>query len=251
MFVFALAVSTVLHPVSAQPAGLRFDSEISRPIQHDEEHIYTLESDANQPVDIEVVQQGINIGVTVVAPDGTVLAAGDNQRHVHAVERISFDAAEGGTHRIHIASVSYEGFRDRPFNGFNEGASSSTFSESDKPEHTKFMILVEKTIDGVKLSCVKGCAFKVLIFRLEDNIPQAIDQFGMSSLKRDKPERDSNLANFLFIIKKAKEGFSLEGLEGTTWKELSFSCSETCHQIIKDTGLTLTDGNTPFNEVNK
>lgn len=118
------------------------------------------------------------------------------------------------------------------------GAFSSAFSKSDKPEQTKFLILVEKTKDGIKLSGVQGCAFKELSFSLKDNNPQAIDQFGMSSLKRDKPEKDSNLANFLFTIKETKEGFSFEGLEGSTWKELAFSCSGTCRQFIDENGMT-------------
>lgn len=122
------------------------------------------------------------------------------------------------------------------------GAFSSAFSKSDKSEQAKFIILVEKTKDGIKLSGVQGCAFKELSFSLKENTPQAIDQFGMSSLKRDKPEKDSSLANFLFTIKKTMEGFSLEGLEGTTWKELSFSCSGTCRQFIDETGVNLTDG---------
>src|SRR5690606_9531288 len=61
---------------------------------------YVLAAEGGRHVDVKVAQQGINIGVTVLAPDGTVLAAGDNQRHINAVERLSFDTAGGGTYRI-------------------------------------------------------------------------------------------------------------------------------------------------------
>lgn len=121
---------------------------------------------------------------------------------------------------------------------FMTGSLSSVFSKSEETEKTKFLILLEKTKDGIKLSGVQGCAFKELSFSLKDYNSQAIDQFGMSSLKRDKPEKDNNLANFLFTIKKTKEGFSLEGIEGSTWKNLSFNCSGTCRQFIDQNGMT-------------
>lgn len=81
---------------------LSFGNEVRRSIQYDEEHSYTLVSEGNRHVDVKVVQQGINVGVTVLAPDGTVLAAGDNQRHVDAAERLSFNSAESGAHRIKL-----------------------------------------------------------------------------------------------------------------------------------------------------
>ncbi|WP_374742141.1 serine hydrolase [Parapedobacter sp. 2B3] len=88
---------------SAQPApALDFDQSVSRPIQHDEEHVYALDAEAGRHVDIELAQRGINLGVTVSAPDGTVLAAGDHQRHVDATERLGFDVTEGGTYRIRL-----------------------------------------------------------------------------------------------------------------------------------------------------
>jgi hypothetical protein len=61
----------------------------------------------------------------------------------------------------------------------------------------------------------------------------------MSSLKRDKTVKDANFANFLFTIKKTKEGLSFEGIEGTAWKKLSFSCPKgVCHQYIDQRGMT-------------
>src|SRR5690554_3817635 len=88
---------------SAQSAPvLDYDQSVSHSIQHDEEHAYTLEAEAGHHVDIELAQRGINLGITVSAPDGAVLAAGDHQRHVYAPERIGFDLAEGGTYRIRL-----------------------------------------------------------------------------------------------------------------------------------------------------
>ena len=88
---------------SAQSAPmLDYEKSVSRPIRYDEEHIYALAAEAGHHVAIELAQQGINLGVTVSAPDGTLLAAGDHQRHVDATERIGFDAPEAGTYRIRL-----------------------------------------------------------------------------------------------------------------------------------------------------
>ncbi|WP_262247335.1 serine hydrolase [Parapedobacter soli] len=84
-------------------SALSFGKEVSESIQYNDEHAYTLEANAGQYVDIEVVQRGTNIGVTVFAPDGTVVAAEDVQKHVHAVERLSFEAGQGGTYRIKLS----------------------------------------------------------------------------------------------------------------------------------------------------
>jgi bla regulator protein BlaR1 len=113
-------------------------------------------------------------------------------------------------------------------------------SQTDStPELTKFLILVETTDDGIILTSEQGCAFKKLTFTLKDDNTQAVDQFGMSSLNRDKTVKNSNLANFLFTIKKTKEGLSFEGIEGTAWKKLSFSCPKgKCYQYIDQYGMT-------------
>jgi hypothetical protein len=68
---------------------------------------------------------------------------------------------------------------------------------------------------------------------------QSIDQFGMNTEQRIEKNKDKNLADFLFSITKTKEGISLVGIKGTSWKELSFSCPEDgCKQLIDENGMT-------------
>ena len=110
------------------------------------------------------------------------------------------------------------------------------------PPYSKFLILVETTDDGIKLTCEEGCAWKGLSFTLARYNPQAIDQNGMSSLSREKTLPDSTLANFLFTIQKTNDGVSFEGSEGTAWINLSFTCPKTgCHQYIDQNGMTSKD----------
>ena len=116
-----------------------------------------------------------------------------------------------------------------------------TFSQTNSEvKSSKFLILVETTSDGLKLSSNEGCAWKELAFTLTTDNSQAIDQYGMTSLiNRANPSEDKNLDNFLIIIKKTKNGISLEGKEGTAWVNLSFSCPQgKCYQYIDFKGMT-------------
>ena len=113
----------------------------------------------------------------------------------------------------------------------------STNLVAQKPiKSTWFQILVETNETGIKLTGKKGCSFKELTFTTELNKAQAIDQDGMVALKTTQPV--NKLRSFLFTITKTKEGLSFEGLEGTSWKKLSFKCPENkCFQIIDENGM--------------
>ena len=105
-------------------------------------------------------------------------------------------------------------------------------------DNLKFRILVETTENGIKLTSEEGCAFKELSFTLMEGQSQSIDQFGMNTEQRAEKNKDKNLADFLFSIIKTKEGISLFGIKGTSWKELSFSCPESgCKQLIDENGM--------------
>jgi hypothetical protein len=54
-------------------------------------------------------------------------------------------------------------------------------------------------------------------------------------------EEDQNLANFLFTIEKTENGISLVGMEGTSWKTLSFSLAKNARQAIDQNGMTIVD----------
>jgi hypothetical protein len=119
------------------------------------------------------------------------------------------------------------------------GASYAVFSQVNfETKSSKFLILVETTGDGVKLTSQEGCAWKELTFTLNPDQPQAIDQYGMTSLNKSKPTEDKNLASFLFIIKRTKEGISLSGKGGTAWTKLSFDCTKgKCSQYVDFNGM--------------
>jgi hypothetical protein len=44
--------------------------------------------------------------------------------------------------------------------------------------------------------------------------------------------------DFLFSIERTGDGIKLVGMNGTAWKELSFSCDGECEQWIDEYGMT-------------
>lgn len=101
-----------------------------------------------------------------------------------------------------------------------------------------FKITIEKTADGIKMQSWDGSAWIDLGFSLSNNKPQAIDEFGMTSLGKVSPHKDSNLADFLFTITKKKDQIILTGIEGTAWKELSFPLAVNEKATINQFGMT-------------
>lgn len=123
------------------------------------------------------------------------------------------------------------------------GAVTLTFSQAKlETPLSGFLILVETTENGLKLTCQEGCAWGELSFSLNAYRRQAVNQYGMTSLKKDQPEKNDGLSNFLFTVKKTKEGLNLEGKEGTAWSELSFKCPDNnCYQHIDQEGMATRD----------
>lgn len=103
---------------------------------------------------------------------------------------------------------------------------------------SNFLILVETTNDGIKLSCETGCAWEDLSFTIKEFQPQDIDQYGMT-IGEQNTSKKKNLADFHFTIKKTPDGVRLEGIKGTKWENLSFNCpGNGCHQYIDENGMT-------------
>lgn len=110
--------------------------------------------------------------------------------------------------------------------------------EKESTDLKDFKVVVEKTENGIKMRSVQGSAWMDLSFSLNNEQPQAIDEYGMSELNKVSSRKDSNLADFLFTITKTENGIELKGIEGTAWTELSFSLSENGKQAIDQNGMT-------------
>jgi hypothetical protein len=101
-----------------------------------------------------------------------------------------------------------------------------------------FKITIENTDNGIKMQSDKGSAWVELSFSLSNNKSQAIDEYGMTELGQPATNKDPKLADYLITITKTKEGITLTGIDGTAWKELSFSLKKNSKQTIDQFGMS-------------
>jgi len=113
-----------------------------------------------------------------------------------------------------------------------------TAQNEDKHDLRDFKIVIEITDTGLKMQSLKGCAWIDLSFNLKNYIPQYIDEYGMTEKDNVSTVKEANLADFLIIIIKTKDGITLQGLDGTAWKELSFSIAKHGKQMIDQFGMS-------------
>ncbi|MCF8319942.1 MAG: hypothetical protein K9I35_01900 [Flavobacterium sp.] len=116
--------------------------------------------------------------------------------------------------------------------------SKSMAQEKISTDLKEFKITIEKMDNGLKMQSDKGSAWVDLSFNLSNDKSQAIDENGMTQLGELPTKRDLKFADYLFTITHTKEGISLTGIEGTAWKELSFSLQENGRQAIDQFGMT-------------
>jgi hypothetical protein len=117
-------------------------------------------------------------------------------------------------------------------------SSESIAQERISADLKEFKITIERTDNGLKMQSDKGSAWIDLSFSLAENEPQAIDEYGMTQLDKVSTNKDPKLADYLFKITKTKDGITLMGIEGTAWKELSFSLKKNGRQAIDQFGMT-------------
>lgn len=117
-------------------------------------------------------------------------------------------------------------------------ATSGLIAQEKKAELKDFKVIVEKTDNGIKMKSEKGSAWIDLSFSLENDQPQAVDEYGMTELKNISENKDEKLADFLFTITKTENGIEIKGIEGTAWTELKFSLAENKQQAIDQFGMT-------------
>lgn len=99
-----------------------------------------------------------------------------------------------------------------------------------------FSIKVESHKDRIRMSCTEGCAWEQLEFNLSTKA-QAIDEYGMTSVKTASSIKSDELADFLFVIERKSGSLHLKGIEGTQWAVLDNKCPlENCVFTLQNTG---------------
>lgn len=105
-------------------------------------------------------------------------------------------------------------------------------------ELKSFKITIENTKNGLKLFSSQGSAWINLSFSASKEQTRVIDEFGMTQLDNVSSNKDVKLADYLFTITKTVDGIKLTGVEGTAWKELSFSLRANDKISIDQLGMT-------------
>ncbi len=117
--------------------------------------------------------------------------------------------------------------------------SSELFAQDKTPTALKdFTIVIEMTDTGIKMQGIEGSAWTDLSFGINNDRPQAVDEYGMTELNKVSSQKDPNLADFLFTITKNETGITLKGIEGTAWTDLSFSLKNYGQKAINQYGMT-------------
>lgn len=100
-----------------------------------------------------------------------------------------------------------------------------------------FHIVIENTPNGVKMKSLEGAAWKELSFTLKDDQVRIVNELGMVDPYHTDTSQDSSLSHFRFSIMKTKKRVALKSLNGTDWKELTFTLPVFKTQSIDRSGM--------------
>lgn len=114
----------------------------------------------------------------------------------------------------------------------------SQFASSRGGAADGFEIILASSVDAVELECVRGCAWQTLTFGPgESSPPVRIDEQGMTASRGGEAAADAPA--FLFMLDRSGGEISLDGVQGTRWKSLSYDCGDSaCTQRIDQNGMT-------------
>ncbi|HVG24865.1 MAG TPA: erythromycin esterase family protein [Thermoanaerobaculia bacterium] len=102
---FAVAAALTLSLAAlAQPAALERGKPLAARLRGGEQHEYALRLRAGMYAHVTVEQQGIDVVVTALAPDGKPLAEIDSPNGANGPEPLGFAATASGTHRVVVRS---------------------------------------------------------------------------------------------------------------------------------------------------
>jgi len=102
----------------------------------------------------------------------------------------------------------------------------------------EFKITIELTDNGLQLHSHKGSAWIDLSFSIARGELRAIDEYGMTEQGKVSTIKDPKISDYLFTITRTKDGIVLSGLQGTAWKEMSFSLHKNEKRSINQLGTT-------------
>jgi hypothetical protein len=117
------------------------------------------------------------------------------------------------------------------------------------PEYEEFKMVVDIQGDTVKLTCLKGCAWKELSFVQPYALKgQAINEYGLTMVDHlNQLKKGDNYADFLLTIKRNSNELVISGLKGMYWKSLIINCPDKgCLEVLSEKGTQVQFRNTGY-----
>jgi hypothetical protein len=111
--------------------------------------------------------------------------------------------------------------------------------DHDTPRAPDFVITVTSTLRSFELACERGCTWTTLRFSTSpDSAPEVIDQFGLIAKTPIPNSVQPRPVSFLFAVQRTTSAVKLQGLLGTAWAALTYSCNQNgCTQTIDERGM--------------
>jgi hypothetical protein len=110
--------------------------------------------------------------------------------------------------------------------------------EKNPSELTNFKLELTTTGNDVKIRSTEGSAWIDLAFSTNKDQPQAINEYGMTTLDQASEKHETNRPNYLFTVTKIKNEIVLAGIKGTAWTNLSFSLKNNQIVALNQFGMT-------------
>src|SRR5262245_34485271 len=88
-----------------QPVKLEAGKPIEREMKGGEEHLYSVDIDSQQYLDVVVEQRGIDVEVTLTSPDGKTLVKMDSPNGTEGPEPVRAITELKGIHRLSVRAL--------------------------------------------------------------------------------------------------------------------------------------------------
>ncbi|MEO5798916.1 MAG: hypothetical protein ABIZ70_09140 [Gemmatimonadales bacterium] len=97
----------------------------------------------------------------------------------------------------------------------------------------RFSVTLERTSRGWKAQCDSGCSWTELSVSCPENCRTQIDADGVAgSVKEGKTE-----SAFGMVISRTAKGWQAEGIVGTDWKKVRWTCAISCKVKLDGSGV--------------
>lgn len=135
---FSIPVIGQVENITPKPATLNLGRQITRELNSGELHVYLVEVSAGEAARVLVMQNGVDVIVSVYRPDGTKIKYVDSPNGRNGPELLLFVAESAGVYRVEVRTFDTVAASGRYDITFNEVLSAEQFRQLTAAEQKKF-----------------------------------------------------------------------------------------------------------------